>query len=634
MRLRWLSKSRTGACGILLGVCVAAVAGCDSRNPVAPRVPAGPEPRRYEAGTILGAGDLPVPASNAECTTVDNNTLCFGAIQWTRYWLADEQRLAAGQWAAIRVSGKVQVSENPEIEPHRCTHIPVSCLSPGYTFPLTGRSVGPFGAMEFPSEPNAVPSFLVEARGNDGYLLYASAPSADSSTAEFLLWGRGMDSYQLQRSGSRSGFVWCDLCAPVMAYLLSGEQTIQVTAIDPPAKVLAVAKAGSDTVHFEAQSNFGLAGVRWFFVPGDVEALPGWRNFDFADRSAWWYPGVLEDSIRGCSGKPTCDYVPPERGRMYLMAQLMGGENPVAAPAMFVSELVGAEEEPTPVEPTLVLRCDGRSDVDSVMRGNRMECTASSEPDGATVSDVRWEFQDDYGHTIQGPSGEMKWSGIMVVGGHVKVSGMVNGKPQAPTLPVTVTPRDWMGKITFPPEPEAEWTSGPPLRYPPIIEGDTLADGTLGQSSWPGPEPASGFGEGSGPNHGWYFFDQPPYFSPSQSHIYINNALTPTDPFWRAQRGPPPGQMVLGRPACGADFMRLAARHIEAHEHGHYSQAAALAKSRQGAALLESAVHWGDPVSEEEQDELIQNYRRADRAQVAHWDSVNVLHVPCEFTRP
>jgi hypothetical protein len=281
-------------------------------------------------------------------------------------------------------------------------------------------------------------------------------------------------------------------------------------------------------------------------------------------------------------------------------------------------------------EPKLVVTCDSTS----LQRGSRIACQTATDPAGATVTDLRWEFHDEQGHPIPGPAGEEKWGGIMVVGGQMKVSGTVNGKPQAATLAVTVTPRDWTNKIEFPPEPEPEWVSGPPLTYPPIVEGDTLADGTLGLTTWPKPGPSSGYGEGTGPNKGWFFFDRLPYFSPRESHIYLNNALKPSDPFYRAQQGPPPGQVVLGVPACGPEFMRRAARHIPAHEHGHYSQAEALAKSPQGAALLESAIRWGDPTGEAEEDELIQNYLRADRALAAHWDSVNVLHVNCRFTRP
>lgn len=222
----------------------------------------------------------------------------------------------------------------------------------------------------------------------------------------------------------------------------------------------------------------------------------------------------------------------------------------------------------------------------------------------------------------------------MVVSGEMKLGAKVNGQAQNASITISVAVRDWSNQMTFPPEPEPEWVSGPPLVYPPIIQGDTLADGTLGLTTWPKPEPASGYGEGSGPNAGWFFLDRPPYFSPRQSHIYLNNALKPSDPFWQAQQGPPPGQVVMGRAACGPDFMRLAARHISQHEHGHYSQAKALAESTLGATLLEGAIHWGDPVSEEAMDSLIQNYLRADRAQVAHWDSVSVLHVTCDFTRP
>jgi len=212
------------------------------------------------------------------------------------------------------------------------------------------------------------------------------------------------------------------------------------------------------------------------------------------------------------------------------------------------------------------------------------------------------------------------------------VSGSVGNQPQTGTVTITVAPRDWTNRVVFPPEPAPEWDGGDVLKYPPIVEGDTLADGTLGQSVWPKPEPAAGYAEGTGPNAGWYFFGEPPYFSSRESHIYLNIALRPTDPFWRAQRGSSDGQIVMGTPACGANFMRLAARHVPINEHGHYALAQALAKGPQGTALLEGAVHWGDPF--DAPDEMISEYLRADSTQQAKWDRDSVLHVRCELTRP
>ena len=286
-------------------------------------------------------------------------------------------------------------------------------------------------------------------------------------------------------------------------------------------------------------------------------------------------------------------------------------------------------------EPKLGLKCDGRAGADSVIRGNRMECIVSSEPAGAALANVRWQFEDEQGHAIAGPSGgDLNWGGVMVVGGKMQVTATLSDKPVAAVVAVTVTPRDWTGKITFPPEPQPTWVRGDPLKYPPTMTGDTLADGTLGKARYPHPEPASGYGEGTGPNAGWYFLDQLPYFSPSSSQIFLNVALQPSDPFYQAQRGQQ-GQLVFGTRACGQDFMRAAARHVPAHESGHYTRAKGFAEGA-GAPLLESAAVFGtDPAADSTAYKtMFRTYLAEDSAIQDDWDKRNVLRVPCTLTVP
>ena len=59
--------------------------------------------------------------------------------------------------------------------------------------------------------------------------------------------------------------------------------------------------------------------------------------------------------------------------------------------------------------------------------------------------------------------------------------------------------------------------------------------------------------------------------------------------------------------------MRTAARHVPAHESGHYTRAKGFAEGA-GAPMLESAA--------------------ADSAIQADWDKRNVLRVPCTLTVP
>lgn len=585
---------RTVTLYLRLACAVAALAAayaCDARTPTDPALALTPVPLRgSESGDAeLGSISLTPTGSYSQFATIPEFA-----------------------WALVRVSGKWIVESNPACA-GQPPNWPCSSLAPysGYDLeypdafrgPVRLATISPTGSFDF-----------LELRGSggpdEGIGLTQREFSRDVLASPALL------NPSVQQFGTTG--------PSVSSYIIDGSYMVTVTRIASPIRVTEGAAEADGSRTYTVEPLYGLkfinplgsfdppGAVRWFFVPGeDVDPVapnsdPPWRIYE-------------------CSNLTSCRWTPPGPGRVQVSASVETRRARARS---------GGAAPDTPQEPKLVLRCDGKAETDTVTRGNRMECTASPEPAGATVTDVRWEFRDDSGHVITGPSGELGWGGIMVVGGQIKVSGTVNGKQQAPTMTIVIKPRDWTGQIVFPPEPKWDTTSGPPLRYPPIIEGDTLADGTLGQAGWPRPEPASGYGEGTGPNDGWFFFDKPPYFSPNESHIWINIALTPTDPFWRAQRGPPPGRVVFGKPACGPEFMRHAARHIATHEHGHYAQAEALAKSPQGAALLESAIRWGDPVSEAEQDELIQNWLRADRAQVAHWDSVSILHVPCDFTRP
>ena len=140
----------------------------------------------------------------------------------------------------------------------------------------------------------------------------------------------------------------------------------------------------------------------------------------------------------------------------------------------------------------------------------------------------------------------------MVVGGTVTVNATVNGQPQEAQVKVEVTPRNWSGKIQYPSEPTLEVVGGPPLLYPPIASpADELKDGVLGLFRGVAPRPT--YDSGSGPNAGWTFINAPPVFT-GTPRIWINRALEPSDPFFRAQTGNPPG-MVVGIRMCDRQFM-------------------------------------------------------------------------------
>jgi hypothetical protein len=509
----------------------------------------------------------------------------------------------------------------------------------------TGSPLSAFGPDPWDSGPLQV--YATYADGGSGAVrLRASGSAGDGG-------GSAVGLYYAERPGSFVGHVnmiavWAwdpTFGNGPYSWNVTGGYTVTATAVPAPFQVTESGPDASGTVTYTVEPLYDLrfsspvagwpAGATfWAFYPGD--SLP-----DQPDRS---WPGW---EITECQFQLVCQWKPPVPGRMQVLAHLEGqpaymrskpapgqcqhAAGPMELQSVRASASGGCGEQ----EPKLVLKCDGQTDARSVVRGNRMECTAEPEPAGAAVTGLQWEFRDEQGHTIPGPAGEAKWGGIMVVVGEMKVSGSVNGKPQAPTLPVTVTARDWTGKITFPAEPQPEWTKGPPLVYPPTIQGDTLADGTLGRSTWAFPEPASGYAQGSGPNEGWYYLDAPPYFSPRESHIYYNEALKPSDPFYRAQRGNS-GAVAFGRRACGSDFMAHAARHIPVHESGHYSRAKTLTESPAGAAMLEIAIVYGADPAEDSTAyrSMFRPYLAADKAQQDEWDRRSVLDVPCQLTVP
>jgi hypothetical protein len=618
MRLR-LFMGPTVRGGFALLLCSAAFA-CDVHDLTAPTPAAVTGPRRAASGqgVPLGTASL-APPTNTSPAEIRN-------LGYYELGVA----LPESTWVMVHVSGGLNLVWNPA-----CADMPPfwPCMDNSPTGSY-GESPGFGGPVQLFNVSNGVSS-AVRLRGSGG-----AGTSSASAVGIFYQRGPGplvghvsMTAVYAHNSINGGG---------TPSWLVTGGYTVTATQIEAPFTVTESAPEPDGTRTYTAEpvpglrfSNFPTSGqfppgaAFWSFYPDDSPPERNWPG--------WQVPG--------CQYQLVCRYKPPVPGRMQVNAfvewQRAIVRSRPAPPVGCQSTEGGSESVRLDVtggtceqEPKLVLKCDGRTDAVSVTRGNRMECAAAAEPAGATLTDVRWQFKDEQGHTIPGPAGEPGWAGTMVVGGQVQVTVALGGKPASAALAVTVTPRDWTGKINFPAEPEPEWVSGAPLRYPPIIDGDTLADGTLGQASWAKPEPASGYGEGTGPNEGWFFFDQPPYFSPNLSRIWLNNALKPTDPFWRAQRGPPQNQVVMGKPMCGPDFMRQAARHVPAHEHGHYSRAEALAKSPEGAALLERSIHWGYPETDEEKDEMIKGWLAANHAQQAHWDAVSVLRVPCEFTRP
>lgn len=394
------------------------IGGCSDRVPTSTVMPA-PQPRRIASGEALGSGEVNIPPHNLTCTTgVYGNTDCNGGIPWTRYWL--NQALPAGQWAAVRVSGRIHLTENPALAPYYCPPDPRWTLRCLRGFPLSGASIGPFGVKENPNADTQQRAFAVFVRiGQETLFRRSLAP--DSSAFVAFMWGR-YDSYEILRTGI--GTRWCigtENCrTPIPAYLLSGNQTVEVVAVDPPATVVATSSASGDTIHFEARSTFGFGGISWHFQAGDTAAAPEWKNHEFVDRYTWWYPDVFSDSVRGCTGRPTCAFVPPESGRMYLKAQLMEGSEPIAMTAVFASDVVGRP----PADPKMSVQCVGADQ----HRGSEVDCQISVSPAVAFTITRRLansrSITNDDRTPVTVPAGEVyHWKGTRVESTRVTVEG-------------------------------------------------------------------------------------------------------------------------------------------------------------------------------------------------------------------
>jgi hypothetical protein len=543
---------------------------------------------------------VPRSTSYADAQAVENDWKLIGSFE-------------DSTWILVEIEGGVTHAMNPA-----CAALPPfwRCGS----FPLAGVTAGPAtpftsGQVDLWDNGARAPLYYRPAGGDP-----------DALTARALSFRDVAGSVSARRHIRVAGAIEPLANQPSEGtYLLSGGQTVRLRAIPPPLSISGPADlAPGETGTYTAAPLFGLqlanphgahhlppGAYGWTFHPGDTAAVPR-KRVDVA--VPIWH----------CTNQPTCSVELPRSGRLAVFAYVE-------------DQLVGAYSGVIRVgkNASLVLTCNGRTDSVKVERGSRMECSASAASPGATLTSTEWAFEDVQGNTIPGPSGDSVWGGVMVVGGKMRVSAAVNGTTTEKALTIAVQARDWTGKISYPPEPEAEFGAEPQLRYPPLQEGDILKDGTLGITRYPFPQPASGYGLGSGPNEGWYFLDQLPYFNPRGARIFLNRALMPDDPFYRAQRGSS-GSMAFGIPACGPEFMRLAARHVPAHESGHYSLAKTLMESAEGVAMMESAVIFGeDPEADGvAYNRMFSRLIATDSARQAQWDRTNVLRVPCRFTVP
>lgn len=516
-------------------------AGCDVQQPMAPASASEVAPARAlvdPVGGFSASGFLSVPSNNTG--------LSAGSLGWTSLGIP----LGKNMWIRVRTSGTIAYTINPAARDTPCD---LGCLD---FRPVYGE--GEAGGAGIGTTYKLRASLGVRHSGSGAYAEPISRPYGGNQLEWVVQVGPGWE-LAASRSGIPGGPSCTNQCIPPLPqigwYRLSGGTSFNVEEVIPlqaaPRKSEVVR---GDSVTFDAVAIEGTTRLQWYF--GDQY------------RAA---------RVRDCDGKTTCTVAPTQDGFMWVYGDYAG------------TTMFSARSEPVRVVTAkLILECTPNP----VTRGDEMNCTAKPDPSTARLSNVRWAFTDIHGNNIPGPSGDqLKWGGVMVVGGTMKVSGEVDGAAlTAEPVKVEVEARTgW--RVSFPPMPEPERSSE--LRYPPVATaGAPVAEGVFGKHVYPHYFPGSPIRGGTGPNQNWYFIRAPLEVGPAR--ILINPGLYADDPFYRAQRG---GIDENGYRRCDGAFMRGALQFVIAHERRHHEIAAAFYAGA-GSDMLEAAAVYSPPTQD------------------------------------
>ncbi|HEX8673214.1 MAG TPA: hypothetical protein VF710_15075 [Longimicrobium sp.] len=511
-------------------------------------------------------------------------------------------------WVRVRVSGSVRIDADPEWVRRFCNPGPPSECPP----PYDGASAGPLGVND---------GLEVQVAMNNAYFLWRPRASGGDG-AEDIMWVSAGTSVLAGRAGLwEFGDCWACTHEPGRAgrYRLTGTQTLTVEEINP----LSVRADRTETdpgepVGFTARADEEMRNLEWAFVPGDTlpESEPaaslaraGGASFSLSAAAA--APAADWDALASCRRKEACTTRVAVSGRMWVRGHIE-------------DQIVFAKSEIVRVQPVrLKLDCTPNP----VTRGQSITCTASKDP-ASTPGELKitgWSFADMDGHTITRASGStsLTWSGIMVVGGTMHVSGTVGQQQHAARADVQVSPRaDW--SVNFPATPVAGKSEA--LPYPPVTTPGVGSEGVFGRYTYDWSQ--SALRGGTGPNSGWYFFRGPPEFD--NARIHVNPALYPDDPFYRAQNG---GTSRSGHRYCDRRFMESAREFVEQHELRHHEIARQFWTGA-GVAMAEGARYY-HPEGALSADAILVHMTTgavdALTSQQAAFDNTSKLEVTCEF---
>jgi hypothetical protein len=390
--------SRRAAARYLLAAlpALAALAGCDSREIVAPaaRSPAG-GPEAYldvPQPVLLGSYSVPVPP--------DNGNASSSYAQWAPAGLT----IGDSSWVVVRVSGLIHHVDMCGGSTSAGTDLgPLAQTGAGRV--MVGYQAGSQQALgsgeELPTYPLYIP-------------LGGNASVAEALTFQLKgvnLWTRRV--------------IFYDKCVTGQAeYALSGTQELSVTQVPKPLKVtgpstLAAGQTGTYTAQVVGNFRINRSTIRWQFTLLDTLA---------AEQR---YGSGFTRDIPACDTVMVCTYKPDLSGRMGVKADIE-----TAAGVTDKSEVswVGG--------PRLQLSC-----TPSVERAGTASCVVSTNPSTSSLAVTGWTFTDGV-YTIRPAAGSTQatataWGGQIVTGGTVTVNGVAAGRPQSAQAAIAVTTRGW-----------------------------------------------------------------------------------------------------------------------------------------------------------------------------------------------
>jgi hypothetical protein len=496
----------------------ALLAGCDARTPTgstpAPAGPGAASRPRFEvsAPTALGQANVYNPGSN------------IAPVPWQASNITIVASDSSPRWIVLRVEGQITDKYN---------HIECDTLAAhagASTILCSANALENYGYGPLSNAGSGHVDVALQ-RGTYAPLASGAVPApplamypvvADSSVAE-ALWDVhetvNVWTHRVVNVGGGGSTLGDTYAFP--SYVLHGTQTLTVVEVPIPVKVSGpTAATRGDSVTFTAQvtgnyrprteSGLGQPGPYWYFHWNDTTAAPNSATF-FEEMSQ-------------CRGATTCRIRAEHQGRMYVKEYLEG------RPAENQSEpLKFGVTDP----PKLVLRCDGKTEIDSVVRGANLNCGVSAEPSGAAITNIRWEFHDEGSpsHSTSGPDNALSWGGEMAVGGEMHVSAVVDGTSFSDTVKVIVTRRKW-------PRIDVRVRVGGQGRLP--VEVHRVSDlmqtrfDTIPVDSLPFEAITTG------PNSGWTYLRSPVRTLPLV--VDVNDAWKPGSAWYNLQHPGPTGQ--------------------------------------------------------------------------------------------